>query len=172
MDLRPAQPEDIAPLAAFARQTYAEAFGHTFEAPSDLDAHLVENLSEAAVALWLAEDFVTLAVADGRIVGFTQFGPTPEWSYGGHPKPGDAALHRIYVADGLRGSGLGGRLLSQALTVMEAEARGDIYLDVWEGNLGAQRLYGRHGFVVIDRVKLKTASGASAGHDLIMVRRA
>jgi ribosomal protein S18 acetylase RimI-like enzyme len=170
MDLRPATPADITPLAALARQTYAAAFGHTYELAADLAAHLDANVSEAAVAVWLAEDFVTLAVADGRIVGFTQFGPTPEWSYGGHPKPGDAALHRIYVAEGLRGSGLGGALLRQALEVMEAEA-GDIYLDVWEGNLGGQRLYGRHGFVAIDRVKLKTASGASAGYDLVMVRR-
>jgi ribosomal protein S18 acetylase RimI-like enzyme len=171
MDLRPAQPADIKPLVALARQTYADAFGHTFELPADLAAHLESNLSEAAVAAWLAEDFVTLAVADARIMGFTQFGPTPEWSYGGHPKPGDAALHRIYVAKDHRGSGLGGTLLRQALTVMEAEA-GDIYLDVWEGNLGAQRLYGRHGFVAIDRVALKTASGASGGYDLVMVRRA
>jgi diamine N-acetyltransferase len=170
MDLRPAQPADIAPLAALARQTYADAFGHTYDVAADLAAHLETSLSEAAVAVWLAEDFVTLAVAAGRIIGFTQFGPTPEWSYGGHPKPGDAALHRIYVAEDQRGSGLGGTLLRQALGVMEAEA-GDIYLDVWEGNLGAQRLYARHGFVAIDRVPLKTASGASAGHDLVMVRR-
>jgi ribosomal protein S18 acetylase RimI-like enzyme len=91
--------------------------------------HLEANLSEAAVALWVAEDFITLAVVDGRIVGFTQFGPTPGWSYGGHPKPGDAALHRIHVAEGQRGSGLGGTLLREALAVMEAGS-GDIYLDV------------------------------------------
>jgi ribosomal protein S18 acetylase RimI-like enzyme len=48
----------------------------------------------------------------------------------------------------------------------------DVWLDVWEENLGAQRLYERNGFAKVGRVKLETASGAGAGHDFIMVRRA
>jgi len=169
--LRPAEPSDIPALAAFARETYAAAFGHTFEDPGDLTSLLDASVSEPAVALWLAEDIVTVAEQGGRIVAFAQYGPTPLGSYGGHPREGDAALHRIYVAEGLRNTGVGGELLRVALATMEGPGH-DIYLDVWEGNLGAQRLYARHGFAPVGRVKVATASGASGGYDIVMVRQA
>ena len=169
--LRQAEDADLGPLAALAREAYSAAFGHTFEAPGDLAAHLDANISDTAVAEWIADGEVTLAELDGRIVGFAQFGPTPAGSYGGFPAAGEPALHRLYVAPDLLNRGLGGTLLRAALAAMEG-AKTDIYLDVWEGNLGAQRLYVRHGFVALGRVKLETASGAGAGDDIVMVRRA
>jgi len=168
--LRPAVEADLAPLAALARETYAAAFGHTFERTADLAAHLETHLSESAVGLWLAEDMVTVAEQDGRLVAFAQFGPTPLGSYGGFPLEGDCALHRLYVATDLLNGGVGGSLLRAALADME-RLGGDTYLDVWEENHGAQRLYARHGFVPVGRVKLDTMSGAGAGYDIVMVRR-
>jgi ribosomal protein S18 acetylase RimI-like enzyme len=168
--LRRAEPADLVPLAALARETYATAFGHTFTNPDDLTAHLDGSVSDAAVAEWIADGEVTIADLDGRICGFTQFGPTPAGTYGGFPEPGDPALHRIYVARDLLNQGLGGTLLRAALAEMEAAGR-DIWLDVWEGNHGAQRLYTRHGFAPVGCVPLATASGAFAGVDIVMVRR-
>lgn len=169
--LRPAETADLIPLAALARETYAVAFGHTFQDPGDLAAHLEANISDAAVAAWIADGEVTVADLDGRIVGFAQFGPTPAGTYGGYPAEGEPALHRLYVARDLLNIGLGGTLLQAALADMRADER-DVYLDVWEGNHGAQRLYARHGFVPLGRVPLKTASGAPAEIDIVMVRRA
>jgi GNAT superfamily N-acetyltransferase len=169
-NLRPAQAADIGPLTALARETYSVAFAHTFPVASDLAAHLDVHVSEAAVAEWIADREVTLAMLDGRIVGFAQFGPTPAGSYGGFPAEGDPALHRLYVTRDSLNSGLGGTLLRFALAEMERAGR-PIYLDVWEGNHGAQRLYARHGFVPLGRVKVETASGAGAGFDIVMVRR-
>ena len=171
--LRPAEISDIPALAALARETYAAAFAHTFEVADDLAAHLDTNLSETAVAAWIAEDHVTLADLAGRIVGFAQYGPTsPAGSYGGYSgAKASLPCTAFYVARDLLNAGLGGTLLREALAVMESAAR-DIYLDVWEGNRGAQRLYVRHGFEPLGRVKLETASGAGAGYDIVMVRRA
>jgi len=41
--IRPAGRDDLAALSALARQTYADAFGHSFRAP-DLAAHLQSGL--------------------------------------------------------------------------------------------------------------------------------
>lgn len=168
--LRPACPDDLMPLAALARETYAVAFGHTFTVDGDLQAHLDTNISDAAVAEWIADEEVTVAEQDGRIVGFCQFGPTPAGTYGGYPAEGEPAVHRLYVARELIGQGLGGTLLRHALAAARAGER-DVYLDVWEGNHGAQRLYARHGFTVLGPVPVPTASGVGAGVDLVMVRR-
>jgi ribosomal protein S18 acetylase RimI-like enzyme len=169
--LRPARPDDLAELARLARETYAVAFAHTFTVEGDLEAHLAANISDAAVAEWIADEEVTVAEMDGRIVGFCQRGPTPAGSYGGFPAEGEPAVHRLYVARELIGQGLGGTLLRAALADLNAAER-DVYLDVWEGNHGAQRLYARHGFQPLGRVALATASGAGAGSDIVMVRRA
>ena len=169
--LRPARPADALPLAALARETYAAAFAHTFALASDLAAHLEASISDAAVAQWIADAEVTVADLGGRIVGFAQYGPTPAGSYGGYPAKGEPAIHRLYVARDLIGQGLGGALLRHALAEVNA-ARRDVYLDVWEGNTGAQRLYGRHGFVPLGPVATPTASGSGAGFDVVMVRRA
>jgi GNAT superfamily N-acetyltransferase len=169
--LRPAQPSDLVPLAGLARETYAAAFAHTFTVDGDLAAHLDSSLSDAAVAEWIADREVTVAELDGRLIGFAQFGPTPQGSYGGFPREGEPALHRLYVARDLIGGGVGGTLLRAALAQMRAGER-DVYLDVWEGNFGAQRLYARHGFAPLGPVAVPTASGAGAGQDIVMIRRA
>jgi ribosomal protein S18 acetylase RimI-like enzyme len=168
--LRPARAADLADLAQLARETYAAAFAHTFTVAGDLQAHLDDNMSDAAVAEWIADQEVTLADLDGRVVAFAQFGPTPAGSYGGFPAEGEPAVHRLYVVRDLIGQGLGGTLLVHALSAMNAADR-DVYLDVWEGNHGARRLYARHGFEDLGRVGLATASGAGAGYDIVMVRR-
>ncbi|WP_309605159.1 GNAT family N-acetyltransferase [Phenylobacterium sp.] len=168
--LRAAQAADVGQLAHLARDTYSAAFGHTYEAATDLAAHLQTGLSDTRVAQWLAQDAVTLADLEGRIVGFAHFGPIAAGSYGGFPDAGDSALHRLYVARDLLNVGVGAALLRAALADM-GRAGKDIYLDVWEGNHGAQRLYARHGFVPLGRVTLTTASGLGAGDDIVMVRR-
>ena len=167
--LRPARAADLAELAQLARETYAVAFAHTFTVEGDLEAHLDANISDAAVAEWIADAEVTVAELGGRIVGFCQAGPTPAGSYGGFPAEGEPAVHRLYVARELIGQRLGGTLLSTALADLNAAER-DVYLDVWEGNYGAQRLYARHGFVALGRVGVPTVSGAGAGYDIVMVR--
>ncbi|HEY8005105.1 MAG TPA: N-acetyltransferase [Phenylobacterium sp.] len=166
---RDARTSDLAPLASFARETYVAAFGHTFT-PGDLTAHLNASLSQAHVAEWLAEDSVLLATDDGRLAGFAHAGPIPEGLFEGFARPGDAALWRLYVAPDLHGHGIGRRLLEAALAVPALATAPNVYLDVWEENHGAQRLYGRYGFRTVGRRPLETESGAGAGYDLIMAR--
>ena len=100
--------DDVTALSALARQTYAEAFGHSFS-PSDLAAHLESNLAEGYFRHALAEDVFLLAETEGRLIGFVQFGPlriaVPA------PSPQDQELRRIYVEAGFQNQGIGRRLL-------------------------------------------------------------
>jgi ribosomal protein S18 acetylase RimI-like enzyme len=165
--IRPARADDLAALSALARQTYADAFGHSFSAP-DLAAHLESNLADGYFHQAFEEDVFLLAEAEGRLIGFVQFGPlriaVPA------PSPKDQELRRIYVDAGFQNKGIGRRLMDAALEHPRLKAAMNIYLDVWEQNRGARRLYERYGFEVIAAHGLVTASGTASDHDLIMVR--
>jgi ribosomal-protein-alanine N-acetyltransferase len=82
---------------------------------------------------------LTVAELDGRVVGFAVL-----WFAADEGELGDLA-----VLPEERGRGIGTDLLDQA--ILEARNRGCrfLYLEVREGNPGAQRLYERAGFEVV-----------------------
>jgi ribosomal protein S18 acetylase RimI-like enzyme len=168
MIIRELEGGDVAALAALARKTYADAFGHSFSA-ADLTAYLQSNLSDAYFLFALDEDGFLGAEVGGRLIGFVQFGavsiPVPA------PSPEDRELRRLYVEASVQGQGIGTRLMEAALAHPRLEAAANIYLDVWEHNHRAQVFYRRYGFAVIGAHSLAVASGAAADQDLIMVRR-
>jgi len=168
MIIRPAGTKDVATLAAFARRTYADAFGHSFSA-EDLAAHLATSLADGYFHQALAEDVFLLAESEGRLIGFVQFGPVriPAAAAG----PEDRELRRIYVLAEFQNQGTGRRLMEAALGHPGLRAARNVYLDVWEKNDKAHRLYERYGFTVIGAHGLATASGVAHDQDLIMVRR-
>jgi len=116
----------------------------------------------------MAEDVFLLAEAAGRLIGFVQFGPLRiAIAAASH---GDQELRRIYVLAEFQNRGIGRRLMDAALGHPQLKA-GDIYLDVWEKNDKARRLYESYGFAMIGAHGLATASGIAHDQDLIMVRR-
>nr|WP_246674602.1 GNAT family N-acetyltransferase [Mesorhizobium sp. B4-1-3] len=70
---------------------------------------------------------VTVAIADGRIVGFIAIGG--EW------------VEQLYLDPAWTGQGIGSRLLAQATTGMPV-----VKLHCFQANTGARRFYERHGF--------------------------
>jgi diamine N-acetyltransferase len=166
--IRRAERADVSPLAELARKTYADAFGHPF-AGSDLAAHLASELSEARFEHYLDVDTFLVAESCTRLIGFIQFGRAKA---GAHESAGskDFELRRVYVLDEFQSLGIGSRLIDLALSEMAGAPK--IFLDVWEDNFAAQRLYKRYGFAEIGRRPFKVASGAVTGSDLIMVKRA
>lgn len=162
--IRAAQPSDVPALSQLAIQTYADAFGHSMSA-ADLAAHVQNHLSPASFARIVAHDAVLVAEVSGSLVGYAQFGAAhPDSGYGQ-----GAELRRIYVRAAFQNAGIGTLLMQAALH--ELSGAGDIYLDVWEHNHGAQRLYRRFGFEVVGTRTFEVASGAETSLDLIMVRR-
>jgi diamine N-acetyltransferase len=159
---------EIPALAELARRTFSEAFGHSLSA-SDLAFHLQSNLSDAYFRAAAEADIFLIADIDARPIGYAQFGaveiPAPGRS------SGDQELRRLYVESAFQGRGIGRQLLDAALDHPRLKGAANVFLDVWEENDGARRLYERYGFAVVGAHTFAVASGATSTRDLIMVRR-
>ena len=170
VSLRKARTSDLGPLASLARKTYEDAFGESFE-PPDLAAHVETKLSDACFAQYLSEDTFLLAEHETRLVGFLQFGaagPDPLFE---QMSPGDVEFRRIYVLADHQNRGIGRRLLDTALAETLVKRARNVFLDVWEENTNARRLYEGYGFRAIGKRRFRVRSGAETGFDLITVRR-
>lgn len=144
--LRRAVAGDAAPLAALGSATFTETFGHLY-APADLSSFLAEKRTPEAYAPLLRDPavHVTVAVdAAGELVGYVLAGacklPVPDL------EPAAGEVRELYLLASHQGHGLGTRLLETALVWLDDVGRAPLYVGVWSGNLGAQRLYGRYGF--------------------------
>ena len=169
--IRKAQRVDVNSLSELAKTTYANAFGHSLN-PPDLAAHLENNLSESCFEEFLDEDTILVAEHDNRLIGFIQIGVAWPETDDDDFSPEDAELRRIYVLAEFQGHGIGRQLIDAAFQEPRFAAARDIYLDVWEDNQRAQRLYESYGFRTIGKRAFQVESGAKTGFDLIMIRRA
>lgn len=165
--IRRAEAHDAEALSRLSAETFSATFAHLYP-PADLEAFLDEayaversrgHLTDAATATWLMEQ-------DGEAMGYALAGPCglP------HPEvtPGCGELKRIYLLSAFQGGGRGSRLLQTALDWLEAEKTGDLWIGVWSGNLGAQRLYERMGFSKVGEYTFRV--GATLDHEFILRR--
>lgn len=147
--LRAGRPDDAEALAALGRETFVSTFVDGFQIPypaDDLAAYLAgafdvdktrDALLDPRQAWWVVE-------RDGELLAFANTGPNTL----PHPKAraSHAELRRLYVAKRVQGTGLGTRLLEQALPWMSAHTDGPLWIGVWSGNFKAQKLYAAYGF--------------------------
>lgn len=147
--IRRAGPADAEALARIGRDTFVATFGHMYP-PADLAAFLAEHHSPERAATDLADPrkAAWLAELGVDVVGYAAVGPADL----PHAEVGDGSgeLKRLYVDASQQGLGTGRRLLETALAWLESAGLGDIWLSVWSENFGAQRLYHRYGFVLVD----------------------
>ena len=121
MILRPARPDDAAPLAAI--------LGNFFEETPYLPRLHTPDEDHAFVAALIARGAVTVA-ANPDVCGFMA-------------QEGEE-IGQLYLSPDARGQGIGSRLLQ------EAQSRAD-RLTLWcfQQNQGARRFYERHGFQAV-----------------------
>ncbi len=158
---------DVVALSALAARTYANAFGHSMTA-AELAAQIGETRSERYFHRAMDEDTILVAIRGQEIVGYVQLSsvqiPIADASLS------DVELHAIYVAPELQGQGIGTVLMAAALAHPRLKAAHNVYLDVWDENHRALRLYERYGFRVVGRRDVVVASRV-IGSDLVMMRR-
>lgn len=64
---------------------------------------------------------------------------------------GDGEIANIAVSADVRGQGIGGRLLDEALAAAQAQGSSMVHLEVRESNALAQALYASRGFLAVGR---------------------
>lgn len=144
--IRRAELADAAALARLGRETFVETFGHSY-APEDLAAFLASAQTEAAYAAALEDPEAAIWVAlepGGGFIGFIHAGSCKLPVPGLEPAAGE--IRQLYLRGAAQGAGLGTRMLATGLSWLVATGHAPLYVGVWSGNGGAQRLYARHGF--------------------------
>ncbi|SFI30245.1 GNAT family N-acetyltransferase [Albimonas pacifica] len=140
--IRPARPEEAAPLAALHVEVWRETYRDL--APPEA----LRRLDEARrLPFWRAtlaggEAGAGALVAEGPqgLLGVSAFAPA------GHPAmAGAAEIKHLYVRRAARGGGLGARLLSETLAGLRARGHAAAALAVVEQNAGARAFYAAQG---------------------------
>ncbi|MFN3229058.1 MAG: GNAT family N-acetyltransferase [Asticcacaulis sp.] len=143
--LRPACLDEAVPLARLGAETFSETFAHLYD-PADLQAFLEGSHTAEAVRARLksGNELWLVAEREGDLLAYAVAGPCEL----PHPEA-DASqgeLKRLYVRARAQNLGLGARLMQQAITWLENQFHGALWLGVWSENYGAQRFYQRYGF--------------------------
>lgn len=159
--------DDLPELAALARQTFRETFGHLYS-KEDLKSHLATKCSQAYFreAMYDPDNHIVVAWDGERAVAYVKWGklelPQPD------APTGSREIHRLYVDARYQGKKLGRALFEHALQAC-ANAPA-VYLGVWEHNEKAQTFYASYGFEHAGEHTYYV--GTSADRDLIWVRHA
>jgi ribosomal protein S18 acetylase RimI-like enzyme len=146
--VRRATDKDAAELARLGEVTFMETFGHLYSA-EDATAYVasaftkracLEKLADSRLAYWLVH-------AEGEpAVGYALAGycklPVPNL------EPTAGELRQLYLRSSHQKQRLGTLLFGAAIDWLEARYA-PLYIGVWSENFGAQRFYGRHGFVKV-----------------------
>lgn len=144
--IRRALPDEAPNLANLARDTFVETFGYLYR-PEDLDSFLETSQSVAAYAPLLHDPRVGIWVAEDphqALVGFLTAGPCKLPVPQREDRAGE--IRQLYLRAAVHREGLGTRLLMLAIDWLTEQGHAPLYVGVWSGNLGAQRLYARYGF--------------------------
>lgn len=164
MVIRPATEADVPALADLARRTWLDAFGASL-APDDAAAAADESRSEARFRRALDERTILVAEDDGALVGYAELGGADMPELGTRPE--DGWLHRLYVETALQGRGIGRELLAAALADPRLAGAPRVFLQVWEENPRAIRLYESVGFRRAGTTSFRL--GAQIVEDLVFV---
>ncbi|MFZ5748133.1 MAG: GNAT family N-acetyltransferase [Pseudomonadota bacterium] len=151
--LRPAVVGDGPELAAMAKRSFTDTFGHLYRA-RDLATFLDSAFGETGLPAELSDSAYAVRVATdaGAIIGFAKTGPVAfpgEWS------ADTVELHQLYVLGPWQGTGVAARLMDWVMESARASGYRRIVLSVFVDNHRAQRFYTRYGFAEIGRYEFR-----------------
>ena len=185
---RRATPKDAPALSSLASACYIQTFGHLY-ATKDLDRFIHEayapevlrgELADPQRPTWLLFDDSAEAgkttsdpetageASEGTLIGYVTVCP----AHLPHPdvKPTDGEVQRLYLLREYQGGGRGSMMLQHAIDYLLSDGPRPLWIGVFSENLGAQRLYRRHGFKLVGEYKFMV--GDHADREFIMRRDA
>lgn len=136
---------DVAALRQLAIKTQVDTFG-AFNSESNMNAYLSQAYSLEKMTQELSEpgSLNYLAFLGDRLVGFMRLRRNPEVEH--LLGPNSIELQRLYVDTSLKGQGIGGVMMQEALDFAVSSGFDWIWLGVWEANFAAQKFYQKWGF--------------------------
>jgi GNAT superfamily N-acetyltransferase len=140
--LRPATEADLMPVGALHQRSRAAAYA-SFVPPEVLAEPGPDAMGRYWVERWRWErdaHRMTLAVRDGRLVGFSYLGPDDE------DDPATGLLNALHLDPVERGRGTGRALMVNALDAMRSRGWSRAALWVLAPNAHARRFYERGGW--------------------------
>lgn len=168
MLIRQATEADATALAQLSKEAFLQAFGHLYP-EDDLQAFLAGSYSvEKQVAAISAPGHAVLLLEGdaGAAVGYAAVGPC------GLPHPdvqdGHGELKRLYLLPEAQNGGWGGRLFDAAMAWLLRDGPRPVWIGVWSENHGAQRFYGRRGWVRVGEYEFPV--GRVRDHEYILRR--
>lgn len=166
MVIRKLKRSEIPELSKLAAKTWLEAFGDSFT--KDQSEKLVREYRSVEYFESVYDEVITLvAVINKKLVGYVQFGRVKsDFKMATHK---DRELGRLYVDSAYQDKGIGSQLLEAAFDHPDMKEAKNIFLDVWEKNLKAIKLYEKYGFEIIDEIRWEQ-DGEYLSTDLVMRR--
>lgn len=165
--IRACGPADAAALSLVGRATFLETYPLAL-AGADILHYCEHEHSPARYAGWLARDDHRLWIAEvplGAPVGYAVVCP-PDLPVA--VDEGDLELKRIYALSRFHDSGLGRRLLAEAMAGAAAMGARRLLLGVYAGNDRALAFYRRQGFAQAGVRRFQV--GGNVYDDLVLAR--
>jgi ribosomal protein S18 acetylase RimI-like enzyme len=162
--IRPAGPDDVPALAELAKRTWAEAFADSVSA-GDAAAEMRRTRSASYFVSALRKHTILVAEERDRLLGYVQFGDVGISGLDAGPE--DRELQRVYIETAAQGRGLGRSLTEAALRHPRLAGADRVYLQVWERNERAIRLYESLGFRAVGATTFTI--GEEVAEDVVMV---
>jgi diamine N-acetyltransferase len=143
--IRRATAEDAETLAYLGQETFRESFGHLYT-PENLQRFLAESHSAQIKEQEINDErnLVLIAEHGDTPVGYAKARPCelpvpnmPQNAY---------ELQRLYLLQAYTGQGTGSALMEECMLFFRERKASAVYLSVYSGNAGAQRLYAKRGF--------------------------
>lgn len=152
---RDATPADADTIAALARATFTETFGHLYS--SDNLAAFLTGHTTKDWARVLAEPDVAVRVieVDGALVGYARLGP-PTLPI--EPRGNALELRQFYLLKPWHGGGHAQTLMDWVVATARARGADALFLSVFVDNVRAQRFYARYGFEDVGRYAFMVGS--------------
>ena len=137
VEVRPAQPDDVPAVCRFGQDYIPEHYAPLIgaEAAADQVRHWWNC---AVIADAVGAGLVVVAEMGGEVVGVGQRGRSGE----------DHALYKLYVRPGLRGRGVGRRMLDSLVDALPPDAE-RVFVEHFAANTRAGAFYEREGFGIV-----------------------
>lgn len=136
---------DVDILRSLLSKTFSETFAH-MNTPENMEIYLNQAFARERILAELEnqDSAFYLLYQNGSAAGCLKVNEAAAQTETGDPR--SLEIERIYVAKEFQGTGIGGRLMDEAVRLASEQKKEYIWLGVWEKNERAIRFYERKGF--------------------------